>query len=352
MKENGKEIEYVLHCSNAPERNYIYSGEVKESYTQQYDYYPEAVQLKRVAAGDMGNISDAYILYILSLSSHASAETVINFLTAYVQAHKELHIIHDIYSSSQQSEPMMLSRMKFMANSGFLFRKSYDVDRPDGKYDRIVLYGTNKETQTYMNMKLRKRVVIRTWNFATPIDTAIAEAATSYVASVVALKSGCRLEALKEDAIKTAEMGTIIPSSPCLFLDSTDEKYQVMFCPAFLNQDTSYQTDNDFERTLKYKVDLIRNYLYAYNRGGNAPVKRPAYCTVVCESKKDMENMKLVIQQTRSLIKTGNLPNVYFTSEGAIRTITNIKDAFLRLDCTEEGELYFKKEIPPFIKSR
>lgn len=354
-RENAKAVEYIMRCSNAPERSYVYSGETEESYDQQFDYYPEAVQLKRIAAGDMGSISDTYILYMLTLLGNSSAETVINLLMAYAQAHKELYIIRDICATGagQRSEPMIVARMKFLASSGFIFKKSYDVDRPSGKFDRIVLYGTNKDSQTYMNKKLRKRVVIRPWHFATPIDESIAEAAAGYVASIVALKSGCKLEALKEDAVKTPELGTLIPN-PCLFLDvpDTSEKYQMMFVPAFLSQSEAYQTDNDFERYLKYKVDIIRNYLYAYNKGGTVPVKRPAYCVVVCESKQDMENMKMVIQQTRSLIKTGNLPNIYFTSEGAVRVVANLKDAFLKLDCTEEGELYFVKETPPFIKSR
>lgn len=348
--DNQKQVEYLLRCSNAPERAFVYSREAEESQTQKYNYFKEDMKIKWLISGEYGMISDAYILYMISLLQHADVETITEMLEAYARTYKELSLAQNMLLSSRQAVPAIEMRVKQLVKMGMANRRSYDVKRPDGTSFTVSLYCTDRDTQTFVNRKLHKQMVMHPWLMAQPLNDAIAHAAAGYAASKVAFKGGCMLRSIKEDAMKTTEMGVVI-MPPWLFLDRGDEKYQVVFYPVFLTRVGTYQTDGDFERAIRYKVQSIKNYLYLY-ASQKRETARKAYCVLVCESRQDMENMRKVILQTQVLIGCGNLSRIYFTSEGAIRTLSEIQDAFLGLEMQEDGDVHFISEIPPFLKGR
>lgn len=340
-----KEVDLIKKCSDSAERCFIYSAEADESYSLKYNYFPDSVKMHRFQSGEYGTVSDTYILYMLTLLGNVSVETIENMLEAYSRNYKNLLIAQKLITSSSSKQSHVESRIKVLLKNGFVFSQNFDIGRPDGMFDKIVLYGVGRDTQTFMNRKLGKNVVMRPWEMAIPLNDAISEAASAFVASIVALKGGCRLKSIKEDAFKSKEMGTVL-LPPTLFLDGTSEleKYQVLFYPAFLNHVSFYQTDGDFERTIKYKMDCVRNYIYMYRN-----VSRKPFCIFVCESGNDMEKVRKVLQQLRQMQES--LPFIYFTSEGAVRYISNLRDAFLQIRPTGDGELVYVKATPPFIKA-
>ena len=121
-----------------------------------------------------------------------------------------------------------------------------------------------------------------------------------------------------------------------------------MFYPAFLNFVKSYQTETDYKLFLKEKCSEIKNFLYQINHSKN---KYEGYVVVVCESQTDMETFANLCEQISIVVDLGNIDHIYLTSEGAMRVTPRIKDAFLRMVKNKEGEIHFKKEIPPFIIS-
>lgn len=60
--------------------------------------------------------------------------------------------------------------------------------------------------------------------------------------------------------------------------------------------------------------------------------------------------MKMVILQTHVLIDFGNLPRIFLTSEGAVRSIGSLDSVFLRMEQTPQEDLVFVKDTPPFVK--
>ncbi len=339
-----KDVELIMKSSDTLERRYLYLAESEESYESKYNYFQESIKAKRYSLGEYGTVSDCFILYMITLMGNSSREAIENMLRAYSNNYKTLSIAKNLVYSSGNTENMIESRIKVLLKNGIIFAHYYDVPQPDGSFAKVALYGIERDSQTFMNKRLGKQTVIRPWSYTVPFNEAIADAAAGYVASEVAVNSGCKLKSIKEDAFKTQEIGVqMLP--PTLFLDgNSGEKYQVLFYPAFLNHVPTYQTESDFERWIKHKLDCIRNFLYIY-----ANAQRKPYCVVVCESSMDLEKMRKVIQQITPLAKY--LDSIYFTSEGAVRMISKIQNSFLRLEKMDDGELVYVKTTPPFIKS-
>lgn len=345
--EQVKMVTAILHASNTPGRQYVYSQDVEESKDMKYNYFEEAMQIRRYVSGEFGTVSDAYILYIVSLLSYATPETVREMLEAYSKSNKMLSIAKTF--TMENSEGNIEPRIQKLTKEGNLFRVNYRTDAALVVRSRTVsIYGAPKATQTFVNVKLQKRLPISSFTAAAPLDRIISLAAVSYVAAITANRCGCRLEAIVEKAFKSSELG-VIQLPPRLLLKDDKTLYQVLFYPGFLNQVTSYQTDRDFEQVLKNKIQEIKNFFYD---AAKRETTMESYCVIVCEDQRDMENMKMVIRQTHVLVDFGNLPRIYITSEGAIKEMKNLQDAFLQMIQTPEEDLMFVKMTPPFIHKK
>ena len=343
---------YLMSCADAPDRRFVYSRESEEQERKHYNYFTEEIKLKNLVANRFGQISDTFILYVIGLMEWATSDTIAAMLRAYSSNYKELNIASTYASApgkeQQAANEAVKQRLKVLVSGGFAFRRQYDVLRSDGTTHTVTLYGTDRDSQMYVAHKFNKgKMVMRPWTFAHPLNEAIATAAAAFVASVIADRGGGRLTTIKEDALKTKEMGVMI-LPPWIYLDHDEEKYQVIFVPGFFNQNSAYQTDLDFENAIKYKVQCIKNFMYMCasikNQGS-----RKAYVVAVCESSMDMENFKKIIWQTKVLAGYGNIDRIYFTSEGAVRSVADLRDAFLKLEEMEDGELTFTYERPPFV---
>lgn len=340
--EQIRQAELVLHAADAKERIFVYSQDAEESREMKFNYFDEGIQLRRFAQDEYGTISDTYILYMISMMEYATPEAVREMLYAYARSNKLLSIAKNIAAASKSTEGSIEPRIQVLLKEGNLFRISYKV----GGQDSVSIYGSTKATQTFVNVKLDKKIPVRSWTAAAPLCRSISGAAVSYIAAVVANRGGCLLNALMEKAVKTKELG-VLQLPPRLLLSDGHKKYQVLFYPAFLTQVESYQTDLDFEEMLKNKIQELKNYFYDCHKREE---QADSYCVLVCEDRKDMENMKMVILQTRVLIDFGNLPKIFLTSEGAVRSINGLENAFLRMEQTPEGELVFVGDTPPFVK--
>lgn len=343
--EQIRQAELVLLASDMPGRIFIYTQDAEESREMKYNYFDEAIQLKRFAQDEYGTISDAYILYMISMLEYATPDAVREMLYAYARSNKLLSIAKTITTASKGTEGSIEPRIQVLLREGSIFRISYKVESKGGS-NSVSIYGTTKATQTFVNVKLEKKIPVRSWTAAAPLSRSISGAAVSFVAAAVAGRCGCLLDGLMEKAVKTKELGTIqLP--PRLLLSDGGKKYQVLFYPAFLGQVTSYQTDLDFEDVLQNKVQELKNYFYD---GRRKEEQVDSYCVLVCENRRDMENMKMVILQTHVLIDFGNLPRIFLTSEGAVRSIGSLDSVFLRMEQTPQEDLVFVKDTPPFVK--
>lgn len=344
--EQIRQAEMVLHASDVPGRIFVYSQDAEESREMKFNYFDEAIQLKRFAQDEYGTISDTYILYMISMMEYATPDAIREMLYAYARSNKLLSIAKNIAAASKSTEGSIEPRIQVLLREGSIFRVSYKVEGRGGNLNSVSIYGTTKATQTFVNVKLDKKIPVRSWMAAAPLCRSISGAAVSFVAAAVANRCGCLLDALVEKALKTRELG-VLQLPPRLLLSDGQKKYQVLFYPAFLEQISSYQTDLDFEEMLKNKVQELKNYFYDCRRREE---QVDSYCVIVCGDRRDMENMRTVILKTRVLIDFGNLPRIYLTSEGAVRSTGSLDGAFLRMEQTQEEELVFVGDTPPFVK--
>ena len=344
--EDMKSVQFLLHCANSPERKFVYSQDAEETDSKKVNYLAPAQKFKAHSQGDFGTISDAYILYMIGLMEYVDEETIIRLVQAYAKSNRHLAIAAQ---KGVTAEAGIAYRLHALCSQyAMCFHRSYKVER-NNTMETITLWGCDPSSTTFVASKMSKKIAGRDGTIYANVNTMIGKAAAAFVAGQVADKSGCGFKSILESAFKSTELGKrLLP--PIFFMSDEvhDREYEIMFYPAFLNFVKSYQTDSDYKLFLKEKCAEIKNFLYQVNRSKS---KQEGYVVVVCESQTDMEIFKNLCEQVSITVDCGNIDHIYLTSEGAIRVVPRIKDAFLRMVKNAEGAIMFRKEIPPFIIS-
>lgn len=298
--------------SISDKRQFLNGGNARETYEVSYKYWDSALKLSKVAAGEVAGTSDCFILYIVTCMGFCSAETISDILAAYSSNYKELAIARD----SLDKQTLRQFALKRLHAYGFLYKTSYRLDFGRSK-TCVTLYSSEREGQIFMGKSLKKTVPVRAWMQASPVTEQIAVAAAAYICGKVSRECGSRLVGLAEEPIKTKELGTaFLP--PTAILERDGIRYKCMFIPAYIKKDAAIQTTEDFEGWCVRKVSLIKNYIYLETEQNRDPKNVPLVF-VACEDYKDVEAMVNVISQTRVLHQYGDMPYIFFTTEGAFR---------------------------------
>lgn len=350
MNNEQQMIQYLLHCSNSLERRFVYSKDAEFSESKKANYLTPAQKYKQNALGSFGTVSDAYILYVIAVMEFATEDTILKILQAYSRDNKFLEIpANERIGSGTKGISYRIHRL--CSEFAMCFMRQYKIQKED-RVETVTLWGCDQTTTSFVNRRMSKNVSGRDGTIYDNINSMISKAAASYAAAEVADGSGCRFRAMMETGLRTSELGTrLLP--PILFLDDRDseDEYEVLFYPAFLNMVDRYQTKTDYKQYLKRKCDEIRNFLYAVTSPKHRK-KKEGFVVVVCESQSDMEAFARLCEQIPYTVDCGNIERIYLTSEGILRSVPSLQDAFLKMDKNQEGEISFIKETPPFIKVR
>lgn len=340
MESEQKARQYILYCSDSPERRFVFSKDADDSATKKANYLTPAQKFKANALGNFGTISDAYILYMIALMEFSTEETITKLLQAYARDNKALEIISDRQGIGYRIH-------KLCGEFAMCFMRQYSIPS-DRIKDTITLWGCDTSTISFINRRMSKTVAGRDGTIYDNTNSMISKASASFVAATVAMDSGCRFKGLLETGMRTAELGNrLLP--PILFLEGAREvDYEVMFYPAYLNMVTGFQTKADYKNMLKRKCDEIKNFLYTMSRNP----RKEGYVVVVCESREDIESFARLCEQLHYCIDCGNIERIYLTSEGAVRVISNLENVFLKMEKNQEGAVTLIQETPPFIQKR
>ena len=341
MESEQKARQYILYCSNSPERRFVYTQDAEEGATKKANYLTPAQKFKANALGNFGTVSDAYILYMIALMEFSTEETIIKLLQAYSRDNKNLEII-----SNDQGIGYRIH--KLCGEFAMCFMRQYSLQSDRGR-DTITLWGCDTSTTSFINRRMSKTVAGRDGTIYDNTNSMISKASASFVAATIAMDSGCRFKGILETSMRTSELGNrLLP--PILFLESAadETEYEVMFYPAYLNMVSSFQTKADYKNMLKRKCDEIKNFLYTMSRNP----RKEGYVVVVCESQADIESFARLCEQLHYCVDCGNIERIYLTSEGAVRIIPNLENAFLKMEKNQEGEITLIEETPPFIQKR
>ncbi len=310
-------------------RHYVVNDSVLNSQTKRYNYLDTDVKLLRFAAGSMGTLSDAFILYAVAMLGVCDKASIQNFLLAFSSRNPSLYI------SDPNDLDALRARIKELVNNGFLFRNGYSFETNNKEGDSClqegVLYTIDEGALRFMCQKLGYRIVSNQWICAKPLEELIAWSASAYMISVMGLDTS--FVEFKQGIFKSRELKMVMMTAELITAFGGNE-YCVASIPAYLHQNRIRQTDKDFSRMRKDKIAIIRNYLLK-----RAEQDKDPYMVVACEDLADMEKMAQNIIEEGSLLEYTS--RVYFVGEGAVRnSVRNVSDSMFRLVLNEDGSSY------------
>lgn len=322
---------------DSDKRKYVYNSEVADSEEKIYRYVPREQRMYQFAEGDVGTISDAFIIYASCLMGVASSESIYYFLIALEKTSS------DLFLTEIQNKDFIYRRLKEMCRAGFFFRTVYElpydyINNPDKSSVGISLYTPDIDTVSFVNAKLKKNLNANRWIMAKPFEQLMAWASATFVASTLAVQSKF-FEKFKQGWYKTANMGGVYYPAELKFNCNGNEIYVGVF-ESYLVMNKAIETQDDFEDFLLTKINTIKNYLYYRNRKNKI-----AAAIIVCQDNEDLDNFGELLTKTNIL--DNQLNALFFTGEGPIRNLP-LDKAFLQVT-KEDNVCTFNGAIPVFV---
>jgi hypothetical protein len=334
---------------DSPARRFEYTKDSKDTYTQLFKYMSNDVKLAEFSRDEIAMVSDCYLLYAIAVLGVADLEAVRLFLSALSNRNKDL-LIADMGDPSN-----VRRRLKKMFYNGMLFKHSYksanapkegEADSDDGaESNYITLYTVTNSTQSLMNKRLGRRVVLNEWLQALPLHEMMGWAACAYVSGMLA-RNPAYIEQV-QGIYTTKAIGTVfIPGIMKMKSSHEPGMAYVGIMPAFIHFDSAVKTEAWFEEDCHYLVKRMKQFLYSQDAK-----HRLARLIIVVEDNADL------VQVSKKMIGDGALDDddynrIFFTGEGVIRQAKTVKftKCFLRirLDKSEQGYSY-EPAAPDFI---
>ena len=328
---------------NSDSRHYKFNDEVIDSWGKEYHRLDHDIKLLRFAEDQMGAYSDCFVLYAIACLGVADQESIRMFLRALRDNCAGVTIM-DVDNPDYVRE-----RLKALVGLGFIFKFHYTVDALNSEGEVIpngvTLFTIDPGGQTFMNKVLEKRTVVHEWIQAKPIFELVGWAACSYVAGRV-INAGKFIEA-RQGVFATKIVGTVFMPGMFKMLVDGQEAY-IGFINAFLHRGKGMETASDYEKRCEYMVTVISQYFY--NRDKKHVLNR---LVVIVENNADLVEIADWINKDGSLVE--DYDRLYFTGEGAMRYVHDIRNAFLQMkketgkkEGTNEG-YSFVPVVPDFL---
>ena len=318
------------------DRIFRIDDDIKASCQKIFKYIPYEMKLNMFAEDTVGVISDTYILYAIAMLGTANRETIVNFLSTIKKKDSSLYIS---MSAIQDRETFILS-VKNLSRAGFLFRHCYNViaDDENGNPQEslVTLYSLSEDGLYLVNNKLSKKLAFNAWFQAKPLSELVGWASAAYCGTMLAQNSG--FHGFIQGVFHTKLIGTVM-MPPTILTDiggaEEDHPAYVMFMPAFLHQDDSYQTEFDYEQSCKRFVNAIQQYFY------DSDVRRRyGRAVIVVEDNDDLVNAASRIAENPELQE--NYDRIFFTGEGVFRAGRKLSESFLKMVADESDPSGFK----------
>lgn len=323
---------------NSNSRHYRFEEGVIDSWGKEYHRLEHDIKLLRFAEDQMGAYSDCFILYAIACLGVADQESIRMFLKALRDNCAGVTIM-DVDNPDYVRE-----RLRALVSLGFIFKFHYSLEVLNGDNEAIpnavTLFTIDPGGQTFMNKVLEKRTVVHEWLQAKPIFELVGWAACSYVAGRV-INEGKFIEA-RQGVFATKIVGTVfIPGLFKMIIDG-QEAY-VGFINAFLHRGKGMETVSEYMKRCEYMVTVINQYFF--NRDKKRVVAR---MVVVVENNPDLVEIADWINKDGSL--ENDYDRLYFTGEGAMRYVRDIRKSFLQMKKTVTNEGYsFVTVVPDFL---
>lgn len=284
---------------------FIYNDEVKQSYEKIYHWFDSELKVKRISEGDMGIVSDAYIMLAVALLKVATREDIQSYLTVMHSKYKELCI------TSVDDEDSLKKCLKRLIVSGLLFKHHYSYMTESGSLKHISLYTLSRGNATLMNAILEKNVKVMPYLQAKHLYSLIGLAASAHTAAETMRRSNC-FYSMEEGTYRSKFIGGFSVAQELVLKDNDGQITKIGFHPVFLGRDSSYQTEADYNDFKIYLQNIIRNYITLNMQS----TSDNTYMILTVRDKKDLEEFIEVVQG--SPIMNPVLSHVYLTGYGLI----------------------------------
>ena len=360
MNTPEKKAAIVMKGLNLRNRHFVTEPIAINSYQKKFRQVEGDTKLINFASDRMGSISDCFILYAVAVMGFADRNMIKLFLNSLARSNKELSIM------SLDDPEALRGRIKTLFNNGMLFQIKYDAEvdasnrsNPDNYIDNVTIYSAPKDTLSFMNSKLGKRVVCDSWLLAKSMQDIVGWCSASYAA--VCLAQNNAFTGYGSRVFKARSTGTTFVPCELTFSPEDGKKYAVACTQAFFKKNEKTQTDKDYMEACIYKINVIRNYIDIRGRecdGG-------AYVVCAVENTQDLSMLIENILSGNYLISMQNgateqddieskktyMSHIYFTGEGILRARQDKADSCLlraRLD-DNANFIDFVSENPPFV---
>lgn len=304
---------------DSEDRSYICNDYSIYYFNRRYKYIDEGLRRFHIAKGNVGLISDCYILYVIALWGIMDLNTLTLTLHNYYTKN-----IADGRMIPDFTEDGLISRLKVLIQNGLIFRSVYrispieeDEEDPENNGDTNILYCVPKDGLSLMNTALKKVVYPRGWIECTREHEAIGTACAAYAASL--FSSYTNATDFLDGAVRTKEVGTTNISAELEFNIGGD-RVRVGFLALYLYFDKRIQSEREYHLWVTAKINLIRNYFYTRKNYDPALV-------LVCEDNEDLD--KFIKYFSKTQFMDDYLDRIYFASEGALRAAPSTPNKML-----------------------
>lgn len=332
------ETVHIREQLNNDVRHYKYIEEAEESWAKEIHYMEHDVKLLAFARNELDAISDCYLIYAVACLGVTEAEGIKLFLSAIKKSTAGVTIM-DV-----DNNDYLRGRLKYLTRLGMFFRFKYTVhveNKGEMKENIITLYTVLNDAQTFMNKKLAKNLAINDWIQAKPIYELMGWASAAYAAGKIAQSD--KFIEFDQGVFATKAIGTrFIPSIVKLRYQEDDVVY-VGVIGAFLHRLKGGQSERDYEKNCSKLVAVIKQFLYSRDVNGHY-----GRVVMVVEDNGDLNEMAEWIHKSQNLEE--DYDRIYFTGEGALKTIPDLGRSFLvmKKEDTKNGYSFVPK-VPDFI---
>lgn len=320
MEERNKRIVMAYELLDAKDRRFVYMPEIESVYDTHFYNFDEDTKLLKLANGYMGTISDCYILYACAHLGYATVETIMLFLKALKNQAPDL-LVPDVNDVEGYHE-----RIRFLFRSGLLYRKLIHYAAIDSDREDVTFYSITSFSYNLLRQHLQKALCTNNLISQKPLQESLGWLCAGYVGVKIACKS--HFKEYSDRILRTKQIGGVF--MPCEFVCEADHvRYYLSIIPSYLYYDKRYMTETDFNEIKAGKLNFIKNYLSCRTKKGQA------ICVVACQDKSDMLEIMELLQQVDAM--HGFLESIYFTGEGSVRNLKEIRDAFVQMELTDNG---------------
>lgn len=297
-----------------------YDNTVADTNKLEYNRITPDQQAFAIMNGDVGTISDCFILYMIARLRCTDFLSLQRAMHYYSKLHPEYTMGSLAFSDSKAD--FLRARLRDLFKAGLICHVRYDnsglsptVSDTDVGYTGVsLLMMLTPSGLSLMNRRLKRHLPESGWGFffAAPVYDLIGTASSAYIASCL-----MKYPTFKEfgpGIFSTKIVGTAYVDAELRF-KAPSGVVNVAIIPSYLHkEDRRILDDESYKADRNRKLDIIRNYLYCKIKNSD-----DARVIICCETYDDLKEISSHVYRLSIFDSYRN--KIYFTGEGIAQSL-------------------------------